>query len=500
MSNGLWRHRISPPVTGVTDWHGRCLLRPVATRKLPADGISDLRLLCLVAAGLLCVAASSATTAIGLVELLFIAATGLYAIALGQLSDNGRVRSPQNDQTGEQFRCVRRVTDLLTMSSVEAPPFAMIARLVRETLGARSVHLVPLAAVNSVVGLPAAGLEAIEQRQLVRYDDDGHQMLAVPLLNMGEPVGVLVVEYPSNSEVEGSDVAFCRTIAHCATLSIQIHRSQRNVTELDRTRSEFLSNLSHGLRTPLNAIIGYTEILQATAAARELEVSGLVDKIETNGARLCGHVENLLQLSRLELGREWSEISRVDLRSLLDESFRNAQMIGKQKPLRFSLDMDPEIGTVLTDGGKVTRIVNGLLLNAVKFTHCGSVSVAARFGPGAPGQERTATISVHDTGIGIPEAEIPKLFQNFRRVDGSETSTYEGLGIGLAVTRRLTDLLGGAVDVQSHGAEGTTFRISLPVLPVAAPARDQPRSPTGADDVSARPALAQAPVSSLQTA
>ncbi|MBI2348799.1 MAG: HAMP domain-containing histidine kinase, partial [Deltaproteobacteria bacterium] len=231
--------------------------------------------------------------------------------------------------------------------------------------------------------------------------------------------------------------------------------------ELERANSvktEFLSVMSHELRTPLNVVMGYTGMIQDKMLGEINEQQEKVlGKVIRHSGDLLGMITSILDVTTLEaqmirLDREEFKISEV-----LDE-LRLIYDVPLNKDLTLIWDYPAELPTLKTDRGKFRHILRNLLNNAVKFTENGSVTVSAWSYPAT----RTVEIKVADTGVGIPGQAIPVIFDRFRQVDSSETRTYGGVGLGLYIVKRFTELLGGKIMVESRVGEGSIFTLSLP--------------------------------------
>jgi signal transduction histidine kinase len=238
---------------------------------------------------------------------------------------------------------------------------------------------------------------------------------------------------------------------------------------VDRAKTVFFSNVSHEFRTPLTLMLGPTQ--DALAAGGALTGPEL-DMVYRNQLRLLKLVNSLLDFSRAEAGRTQATYHAVDLATLtadLASTFRSAV---ERAGLRLDVDCPPLPAPVFVDPQMWEKIVLNLLSNAFKFTFDGGIRVALR--GGADG----ATLIVEDTGVGIPQHELPRIFERFHRIEGSRSRTHEGSGIGLALVRDLIALHGGAIDVSSRPNHGTTFRVTVPAGSAHLPAEQLGRSTT----------------------
>ncbi len=228
----------------------------------------------------------------------------------------------------------------------------------------------------------------------------------------------------------------------------------------NRAKSEFLASMSHELRTPLTVILGYTSLLlEQTFGNLEAEQADPLRRIDRNAQELLDLITAVLDLSRLEAGRLPVEVREVRIPKLLEELQAETQGLRERASLEFVWQVEGELPPIYTDPGKVKVVVKNLIGNAVKFTTAGSITVDAHSRSGG------VEISVTDTGIGIPQEALALIFEPFRQVDASSTSHLRGTGLGLYIVKRLLELLGGAVMVESAVGRGSTFRVWIPREP-----------------------------------
>jgi signal transduction histidine kinase/DNA-binding response OmpR family regulator len=247
--------------------------------------------------------------------------------------------------------------------------------------------------------------------------------------------------------------------AELADLVHKLEIARDAANEASRTKSTFLANMSHELRTPLNAIIGYSEILQEDVADLGQE-SLMTDlkKIEASGRHLLGLINDILDLSKVEAGRTELYIEDVDLASLFEEVQVIVAPLIQKNSNTLELRLADDLGSIRTDRTKLKQSVLNVLSNANKFTENGRLRVVAeRFQADRP----MVRIAISDTGIGMDEEQLGRLFQAFGQVDASTTKKYGGTGLGLAITRHFCQLLRGDITVKSKPGEGSTFTITL---------------------------------------
>ena len=230
----------------------------------------------------------------------------------------------------------------------------------------------------------------------------------------------------------------------------------------NQAKSLFLANMSHELRTPLNAILGYTELLQEEVGEQQLTaLSHDLEIIHGESRHLLELISDILDLSKIEAGKMELMIESFAIEPLLEELGQTvATQMGKQGNV-FQIKVDAELGSMRSDRAKLRQCLLNLLSNAAKFTRNGSVTLAARR------QQRHGrewvVFQVADTGIGISPAQQQKLFQPFTQADSSTTRKYGGTGLGLALTLRFCEMLGGSVRVRSTLEQGSVFTVRLPL-------------------------------------
>lgn len=228
--------------------------------------------------------------------------------------------------------------------------------------------------------------------------------------------------------------------------------------EHDRLKSAFVANVSHELRTPLNVIIGMCQLLERDRrqplAPLQFEA---VERMGRNARSLLELVNDLLDYSRLEAGRSALRLEDVDVAAVTGEVIDSFAAEAAQKSVELLADISPALGMVKTDRHKLSQALSNLVSNAVKFTSAGTIKITA-----APLDETRWFVEVNDTGIGISREALSFIFDEFRQVDDRLTRPYGGVGLGLAITRKIVELLEGEITVESRPNEGSLFRIVWP--------------------------------------
>jgi hypothetical protein len=234
--------------------------------------------------------------------------------------------------------------------------------------------------------------------------------------------------------------------------------------ELARVRGEFLATMSHELRTPLNAIIGFSDVLlMGLGGALNAAQMHQVRRLKDNGNRLLSLINDVLDISRIEAGRIEIVAMPFAPGAMLERISEQTKILAAQKQLSFTTTISPALPpSLIGDEKRIEQVVVNLLSNAFKFTEQGSVSLNVMLP-----SDTSWTMSVTDTGIGIPPHALDLIFEPFRQVDGSSRRAYTGSGLGLAIAQQLIQAMGGKITVSSELGKGSTFTVTLPLKPAA---------------------------------
>ena len=239
----------------------------------------------------------------------------------------------------------------------------------------------------------------------------------------------------------------------------QLQWQSQELERAYRLKSQFLASMSHELRTPINALLGYTSLMRdkiyGDLNQRQDEA---LTRMYTASQHLLELVNDILDLAKIEAGKMPVHVEPVDIGQLVRELSQTIEPMVRRKSLEYRVELADDMPVLETDRTKVKQIVLNLLSNAVKFTHQGHIGIAATRAPDDDG----VVLEVADTGIGIREDDLPKIFEDFRQVDQSSTREYGGTGLGLSITKKLLHLLGGTIRVQSEPGKGSTFTLWLP--------------------------------------
>jgi signal transduction histidine kinase len=291
-------------------------------------------------------------------------------------------------------------------------------------------------------------------------------LLIIPLLRPDHIVGALVVRRKAPGEFPKSTIDLLETFADQSVVAIQnarlfseIEEKGKQLAVASQHKSQFLANMSHELRTPLNAILGYTELIMDNVYGDTPDkMRNVLQRVESNGRHLLGLINDVLDLSKIEAGQLTLSLGDYSLKDVVLTVFSTVESLATEKNIALKVDVPANLPSGRGDERRLTQVLLNLVGNAIKFTDVGEVMIKGSSSNGS------FNVSVCDTGPGISKADQAKLFEEFQQADNSITRKKGGTGLGLAISKRIIELHGGRIWLESAPGEGSTFSFSLPVM------------------------------------
>ena len=275
----------------------------------------------------------------------------------------------------------------------------------------------------------------------------------------GSPVDVEIIAIPFNYHGKPAMYGVFQDITGRKNSEKIRHENERLIIA-NRMKNDFLAKMSHELRTPLNAVLGFSELLkQKIAGGLNAKQEGYVDNILEGGKHQLSLIEMILDMTRIETGKLDLTLSRISVPEVLEEVLTFLKDQASQRKVTFKTEFDPALDYVIADRQRFENIMFNLVDNAIKFSKQGGGTVTIN----AKKEGDMAKFSVMDTGIGIKEEDMAKIFLSFQQIDTGSTRKYGGTGLGLAITKQLVELHGGRIWAQSKYGEGSTFTFLLPI-------------------------------------
>ncbi|HEX9325677.1 MAG TPA: ATP-binding protein, partial [Reyranella sp.] len=289
--------------------------------------------------------------------------------------------------------------------------------------------------------------------------------LNAPMLQEGRAIGCICLRRRDPGAFTQRQIKLLETFAAQAVIAIQnvqlfteIQEKSRQLEVASQHKSQFLANMSHELRTPLNAIIGYTEMMADGLYGDVPEkAQGVLERVQANGRHLLGLINDVLDLSKIEAGQLVLAMEEYSVTDMVATVLSATESLARAKNLKLGSDVPAGLPTGTGDARRLTQVLLNLVGNAIKFTDQGSIEVRAAQADGR------FELSVVDTGFGIAPEDQAKIFEEFQQVDNTSTRKKGGTGLGLSISRRIVELHGGRITVESDVGKGSTFKVTVPI-------------------------------------
>ena len=341
----------------------------------------------------------------------------------------------------------------------------MIIALTDRHIGTGDAHIGPAATQRKPIQVADVTLEPAAPVNEINLREGYRALLIVPLLRPDHIVGALVVRRKAPGEFPQSTIDLLETFADQSVVAIQnanlfheIEEKGKQLAIASQHKSQFLANMSHELRTPLNAILGYTElILDSIYGEVPEKAQAVLKRVESNGRHLLGLINDVLDLSKIEAGQLMLSLTDYSMKDVLYNVFSAVEPLANDKKLGFKVEAQPDMPKGHGDERRLTQVVLNLVGNAIKFSDTGAVIIKASATNG------TFTVAVQDNGPGISKADQAKIFEEFQQADNSATKKKGGTGLGLSISRRIVEMHGGRLWVESEVGQGSVFQFSLPI-------------------------------------
>ena len=294
---------------------------------------------------------------------------------------------------------------------------------------------------------------------------DTRAEMAIPLIVGSRLIGVMDLQSDKVGFFSEEAMQVQRTLAsqiavavqNATMYAVQVETSSK-LREVDRLKSEFLASMSHELRTPLNSIIGFADVLlEGLDGDLNERMEQDVGLIKDSGTHLRDLIGDILDMSKIEAGRMELRYEEIDVRQLAHDILATANPLVQEKQLELILDLDDDVSTITADRTRLRQVLWNIMGNAIKFTEKGSVTLAMKL------KKDMVKVIIQDTGIGIKPEDMNVVFEQFQQVDGSLNRSVGGTGLGMPITKKLVELHGGQIGVDSVPGQGSTFWFTLPI-------------------------------------
>jgi len=309
-------------------------------------------------------------------------------------------------------------------------------------------------------------LAKVDDYSLPYLQESGYRaLLALPLLREDRLIGGLIVRRKTAGEFPAPVVDLLQTFAaqsvvaiHNAQLFREIEEKGQELEIANKHKSEFLANMSHELRTPLNAILGYSELIIDSIYGEVPEkIREVLERVEKNGRHLLSLINDVLDLSKIEAGRLTLSLNDYSMQEIIQTVFNSVEALAMEKKLDLKMIVPNDLISGKGDGQRIAQVILNLLGNAIKFTDQGEVRVEVGL------SNESFLVSVLDTGPGLSETDQAKIFEEFQQADGSSTRKKGGTGLGLSISKKIIEMHGGKIGVESTLGTGSKFWFTLPI-------------------------------------
>jgi len=289
-------------------------------------------------------------------------------------------------------------------------------------------------------------------------------VLVAPLLWQDRTAGLLVVRRKEPGAFPQATVDLIKTFAAQSVQAIQnarlfsaLHEKSLQLEIESRHKSQFLANMSHELRTPLNAILGYTElVLDRIYGDIPDRMRGVMERVQVNGRHLLGLINDVLDLAKIEAGQFTLEMAEYSMKRVVRGVLDGLEPLAGEKRITLQAEIPRGLPPGWGDERRIAQVLVNLVGNAIKFTDAGEVSIRAST------SDESLLVAVRDTGSGISEADQDRIFDEFQQADSSSSRRKGGTGLGLSIAKRIIEMHGGCIWVESVQGEGSTFSFTLP--------------------------------------
>jgi signal transduction histidine kinase len=355
--------------------------------------------------------------------------------------------------------------DEFALSATYGMDAATVGALKKLRIRLDSPALAPAIARREPVQIPDLHDEPPDSVNRVILSAGYRGLLIAPLLRADRIVGMLIVRRKEPGLFPKATIEMLRTFADQSVLAIQnarlfseIAQKSRQLETESRHKSQFLANMSHELRTPLNAILGYNQLMLNNIYGETNDrMRTVLARVQSNGKHLLGLINDVLDLSKIEAGQLTLTVSDYSMKQIVYSVSAAVEPLLAEKRLGFKVDIPADLPPGRGDGRRLTQVLLNLVSNAIKFTDAGVVSISVK------PTDRDFTVAIRDTGPGIAAADQVRIFEEFQQADSSVTKKKGGSGLGLSIAKRIVNMHGGDLWVESDVGYGATFYFKIPI-------------------------------------